>query len=407
MEGESRENVGYDFDDVHPEIHAEKVVCSNCQKIVPKGVYCPHCGYPQYLEKPVSFKTDTWGEFDHEITTNSIDTDKNEEQMVETASKDKGLGPAIQISSIEKLDSDEGSGESKKDEKISFFSGVRKFMGFKKDSHSRADEINDNEIREAPKEENDLQIEKETEFPLGEVVKEEVFEIVNEVNKDSEEVGDFEVQEMNIDILESGIVDTEVEGREDHTSLYEPDPKLVEMQQGFLQSISMKLWLINLLQERGIEEEQFNKMFDNYEALFSCFSSRREKILNQLKDVSSLEISLGKAEVYFEELKMKKTIGKVSEEEFEVKTKALEWDINYYEEEISRRNKDVEFLMDLPRVMSVEEVNKLKSMAERCRWAMDNFESSNRISSESAKKVRESLHNTLDLLEAFQTFRSP
>jgi len=382
------------------------VVCSNCQQRVPKGVYCPHCGYPQYLEKPVSFKTDTRGEFDHEITTDSIDTDKNEEQMVETASKDKGLEPAIQISSIEKLDSDESSGESKKDEKTSFFSSVRKFMGIK-GSHSRADEINDNEIREIPKEENDLQVEKETEFPLEEVVKEEEFEIVKEVNKDSEEFGDFEVQEMNIDILDSGIVDTEVEVCEDHMSLYEPDPKLVEMQHGFLQSISMKLWLINMLQERGMEEEQFNKMFDNYEALFSCFSSRREKILSQLKDVSFLETSLGKAKVYFEELKMKKTIGKVTEEEYEVKTKALEWDIKYYEEEISRRNKDVEFLMDLPRVMSVEEVNKLKSMAERCRWAMDNFESSNKISSGSAIKVRESLHNTLDILEAFQTFRSP
>jgi len=406
MEGESRENVGYDFDDVHQEVHAEMVVCSNCQQRVPKGVYCPHCGYPQYLEKPVSFKTDTRGEFDHEITTDSIDTDKNVEQMVETASKDKGLEPAIQISSIEKLDSDESSGESKKDEKTSFFSSVRKFMGIK-GSHSRADEINDNEIREIPKEENDLQVEKETEFPLEEVVKEEEFEIVKEVNKDSEEFGDFEVQEMNIDILDSGIVDTEVEVCEDHMSLYEPDPKLVEMQHGFLQSISMKLWLINMLQERGMEEEQFNKMFDNYEALFSCFSSRREKILSQLKDVSFLETSLGKAKVYFEELKMKKTIGKVTEEEYEVKTKALEWDIKYYEEEISRRNKDVEFLMDLPRVMSVEEVNKLKSMAERCRWAMDNFESSNKISSGSAIKVRESLHNTLDILEAFQTFRSP
>ena len=382
------------------------VVCSNCQQRVPKGVYCPHCGYPQYLEKPVSFKTDTRGEFDHEITTDSIDTDKNEEQMVENASKDKGLEPAIQISSIEKLDSDESSGESKKDEKTSFFSSVRKFMGIK-GSHSRADEINDNEIREIPKEENDLQVEKETEFPLEEVVKEEEFEIVKEVNKDSEEFGDFEVQEMNIDILDSGIVDTEVEVCEDHMSLYEPDPKLVEMQHGFLQSISMKLWLINMLQERGMEEEQFNKMFDNYEALFSCFSSRREKILSQLKDVSFLETSLGKAKVYFEELKMKKTIGKVTEEEYEVKTKALEWDIKYYEEEISRRNKDVEFLMDLPSVMPVEEVNKLKSMAERCRWAMDNFESSNKISSGSAIKVRESLHNTLDILEAFQTFRSP
>jgi hypothetical protein len=406
MEGESRENVGYDFDDVHQEVQAEMVVCSNCQQRVPKGVYCPHCGYPQYLEKPVSFKTDTRGEFDHEITTDSIDTDKNEVQMVETASKDKGLEPAIQISSIEKLDSDESSGESKKDEKTSFFSSVRKFMGIK-GSHSRADEINDNEIREIPKEENDLQVEKETEFPLEEVVKEEEFEIVKEVNKDSEEFGDFEVQEMNIDILDSGIVDTEVEVCEDHMSLYEPDPKLVEMQHGFLQSISMKLWLINMLQERGMEEEQFNKMFDNYEALFSCFSSRREKILSQLKDVSFLETSLGKSKVYFEELKMKKTIGKVTEEEYEVKTKALEWDIKYYEEEISRRNKDVEFLMDLPRVMSVEEVNKLKSMAERCRWAMDNFESSNKISSGSAIKVRESLHNTLDILEAFQTFRSP
>ncbi len=407
MEGESQEKVGYNFEDVHPEIHAEKVVCSNCKKRVPKGVYCPHCGYPQYLEKPVSFKTDTWGEFDHEITTNTIDTHKNDEQMVETASKDNGLGPANQISSIEMLDSDEGSGESKKDEKISFFSNVRKFMGLTKDSHPRTDEINDNEIREIPKVENDLQVEKETESPLGEVVKEEEFELIKEVNKDSEEFEDFEVQEMNIDILESGIVDTEVEGREDHTSLYEPDPKLVEMQHGFLQSISMKLWLINMLQERGMEEEQFNKMFDNYEALFTCFSSRREKILNQLKDVSSLETSLRKAEVYFEELKMKKTIGKVSEEEFEVKTKALEWDINYYEEEISRRNKDVEFLMDLHRVTSVEKINEIKSMAERCRWAMDNFESSNRISSESAIKVRESLHNTLDILEAFQTFKSP
>ncbi len=405
MEGESREIGGYTFDEVHPEIPDEKIVCSNCQKRAPKGVYCPHCGYPQYLEKPVSFNTDRGVEFYQESTPISIDTDNNEEHIVETASKDKGLEPAIQISNIDKSDLDEDLGKSEKDEKNSFFSSVRKFMSFINDSHSRADESNDDEIREAPKVENNLQIEKRTESSLGEVVKEEEFKIIKEVNKDSEEFENFNVQEMNIDIFESGIEEYEVEEREDHMPLYEPDPKLVEMQQGFLQSISMKLWLINYLQERGIEEEQFNKMFDTYEALFSCFSNRRGKILNQLKDVSSLEISLGKAKVYFEELKMKKTIGKVSDEEYDVKTKALEWDINYYEEEISKRNKDIEFLMDLPSVMSIEEVNKLKSMAEKCRWAMDNFESTNRISSESAKKVRESLHNTLDILESFQTFR--
>lgn len=402
MEGELQENVRYDFDnDVHPEMHVEKVVCPNCQKKIPKGDYCPHCGYPQ-LEKSVSVKKDMRGEFNNDLNTNSIDADKNEEQMVETESKDSSFRPTIPISSIEKLHSDESSDDSKEDEKFGFFSSMRNFMGFKKDAHSRADGIHDNEIQEAPKVKKDTQVEKETEFPLVEVPKEELFEIVEEINEDSEEVGDFKVEEMNINILESGIVENEVKESEYHTSLYEPDPKLVEIQKGFLQSIFMKLWLINHLQEQGIEEQQFNKMFDNYEALYSCFSSRREKILSQSKDVSSLETSLGKAKVYFEELKMKKSIGKVSEEEYEVKTKALEWDINNYEEEISRKNKDIEFLMDLPRTTPMEEVTKLKAMAERCKWAMDNFESSNKISSECAKKVRESLHDTLDLLEDFQ-----
>jgi hypothetical protein len=127
---------------------------------------------------------------------------------------------------------------------------------------------------------------------------------------------------------------------------------------------------------------------------------QREKMLGRSRDTGSVERALREARVYLEELKMRRAIGRVSDEEYGVKARALEWDIDHYEGEISRRKGEVEFLEDPTRVMPVDEVNRLKEMAERCKWAMDN--SPDRLSSETSSRVRDSLQRTIDFLETFR-----
>ncbi len=183
------------------------------------------------------------------------------------------------------------------------------------------------------------------------------------------------------------------------TPIDEADPRLKKVQEGLLQSISLKLWLVNMLKEGGVDEDQFNRMFDEYEAQSSHYMKCRDEALETVEEIDSLVKRLGEAKVYLEEIKMKRAIGRVSEEEYEAKAPAFEWDIKHYQSEISERKKKVEFMEDLTLVMPRNEIVEMKAKLENYRWAMDNLEMSGDVTAETNKRIKESFERTLNFLE--------
>lgn len=290
------------------------------------------------------------------------------------------------------------AGESEKP--TSFFTSVRRFMGFERAQDPLDDEKDGKDALNVVEKETGL-VEKEVDEVPVEVEVEGLPE-----EKDMTTI----VREHDFDVsgiaegIEKPVVKPVENGRLAEEPFFEPDLVFVEVQRGLLQSISMKLWLANMFQEGGVEEKQFIKMFKDYEVQVSSYLDHREELLSYSRKVDSLESALKETRVYLEELKMKKTIGTVSDEEYRVKARALDWDINHYEQELSRKNAESDFLEDLTRVLSDEEVSNLQAMAEKCRYAMDNLKDSDRVSSETSTMVRDSLRRTLEFLDTFWNY---
>jgi chromosome segregation ATPase len=125
-------------------------------------------------------------------------------------------------------------------------------------------------------------------------------------------------------------------------------------------------------------------------------------MLERARDLDPVERALKEAKMGLSELEMKKTIGDISEDEYEAKAPGFKWDIDKHEDKISKGKEEIAFLEDLSRVMSTEEIARMKEMTEKCQSAMDGLEESGNISSETVARVKASLEGTLACLEDFE-----
>jgi len=186
-------------------------------------------------------------------------------------------------------------------------------------------------------------------------------------------------------------------------STSEPDSIALarEVMENLIKNISLKLWLVNLLQQGKVREEQFNRLFDGYSNRFKLSMNRRKEMLKRARDLEPIVKALNEASVNLSELEMKKTIGDISDEEYQVKAPAFKWDISKHEKEISVRKREIEFLVDLTLTTSTEKISRMKEMTENCYGVMESLEKSCDISSETATKVKMSLEEILTCLEGF------
>jgi hypothetical protein len=125
----------------------------------------------------------------------------------------------------------------------------------------------------------------------------------------------------------------------------------------------------------------------------------REKLLKRAREIDPLEKALNESKVYLEELKMKKELGKVSEEEHNVKAPKYRWDINHYEGMISQRKAEEEYLTDLAKILSRDEIADMNATTERCKYAMENQDAFISLSPEKNEKVRALIERTVKLLD--------
>ena len=68
--------------------------------------------------------------------------------------------------------------------------------------------------------------------------------------------------------------------------------ELKQLQEDILKNISLKLWLINLLLEEKVHEEQFNRMYKQYEAEYISFMNIYNKMVMNARNLAPLKISL-------------------------------------------------------------------------------------------------------------------
>jgi len=151
-----------------------------------------------------------------------------------------------------------------------------------------------------------------------------------------------------------------------------------EVKTDLLNSISLQLWLVKLLQDGRVDEEQFIKMHREYEAQIEQLMSQRKEMLEEAQKLDSIK-ALNEVKVFYDELKKKRELDVISEEEYKVKARSFNWEINNLNEEIRRQEEKIEFLKDASHGKSLEEVIKTKTKAENYRKTIESLKVSRGI----------------------------
>jgi hypothetical protein len=361
------------------EFQLEIVGCPNCKSRVPKSIYCLKCGYPLYTLKseyaddvaievaqdPFKLKPSMEDVKDDrsipvpEVTTTpkvvAVDEEEAiepEEEIVSEVMKQADADEHVQPVLVKRLFEEEPGLEEVEDVSIDVDMGVEEI----EEDITFADELEEVEPEMMSSPEGFKEDEEET--------------IVDEIS--AMEVGELETD-------------------------FQTDSSMKGLTKDLMNGMSLKLWSINLLLEGRVNEDHFNRLFDNYQARLEQSTRRRNELLERASDLGSIETALNEARVGLGELEIRKSIGDLREGEYEAKAPAYNWDILHYEEELSKRNKEIALLEDLTRAVPSEEIANMKEMAEKAGGALDDLKRSGKISSETASKIK----TTLDETKAF------
>lgn len=366
------------------ESRAEVVLCPNCKEEVPKTLYCLNCGYPLYkIEMAESTPKES------EDITIEIDSDPYSIQPLlkhveETTVQEEEL-------SIPVLEIETGDVILEPDSSVDNFDDVRKVT---------VPELVDQEMaQKIVPERSDVQREKEiiveprlvaadvtdtVEVHQVDIVEEEET-AVSEVAQEVEEVAmKKEYESLRVTEPETGFV---------------PDPVVVEVMENLVKNISMKIKLVGLFKGGEVKFETFNRLFESYIARGELYMNSRNEMMERVRyDLDSREKALNEAKIGLEELKIRRSIGDVSEEEFMAKSPGFEWDIGQYEDDVDRKKAEIGYLVDISRVMSGEKVAELMGMAEDGLGSLQGLVESGVIDSEVATRVRVVLEEALSFM---------
>jgi hypothetical protein len=140
---------------------------------------------------------------------------------------------------------------------------------------------------------------------------------------------------------------------------YEPAEADVGLMEDLSKSAALMVWSIGELLEDGIAEEDFKELFAGYEKRWRLCNERRRKALSQLRDMGSLVEGLKRASLRLKELEVRKSIDDLFEGEYEAKSSAYAWEVDFFEREIKVREGKISFLEDLDGVVSVDDVSRV------------------------------------------------
>lgn len=378
------------------DIQAEVILCPNCEEEVPKTLYCLNCGYPLYKVERERVELETPETMVVEEAQERIEMEMTPEPDIE-----------LDISSMEEeiaeapveLTVDEGEDEEEPqtvtiDEAETIAETVEPFeeAAAQDEIEAEAIEVHDTEMVYEDYDESEVEV------TVAEVEpSEDIEEAVVEMSVESEEHEKVEVVE---EIQEEPGVEEQLDEVPEKFAEFEPDPLVTVIMEHFAKNISLKVRLVNLLIEDNVKEATFNRLFESYAAKGERWINRRNEMLERNRyEIESMEKALTENRISLEELEIRKAIRDASEEEYDAKAPAFEWDIHLLDHELQRVKSENAYLEDLTRVMSAEELQELREMAEGCYEAVESLVESGKVSSETAARVKATLEETIDCLK--------
>ncbi|MEE9459765.1 MAG: hypothetical protein V3V84_08395, partial [Candidatus Bathyarchaeia archaeon] len=185
-------------------------------------------------------------------------------------------------------------------------------------------------------------------------------------------------------------------------SIVKVNQELKELQTNIFKNISLKLWLVNLLFDGKILQDQFNDMLEEYDCKIRELVNRRKVVLHaNNEDFVSLNTELSKSKIFLAEIEKRKEIGYISEEEYLVKKRKFEWEINHYQNDILIRTEVLSFLENPYNTISRKKYNEMKQEAKRRLENIDSLHSSDNISFNTIKKIKISMEELVEHLRGY------
>ncbi len=147
---------------------------------------------------------------------------------------------------------------------------------------------------------------------------------------------------------------------------YSPDLYVKEIVEKMSKSVKYEVNLVQLLQEGQMTEEIFTRLFNGLTDETHSLISRREQSINEITSLmKGYESTVLSAQQGMKLLNLRKSIGDASEEEFVIKSSALNWDITYYGNKIRDGHNKSNYLKYIGGLIPEEEITELENIANK------------------------------------------
>lgn len=388
------------------DMQVEVILCPNCEEEVPKTLYCLNCGYPLYKveeeqeqveieeakaitieETPEQIEPEPTIEWETEPEVSPI-----AEEIVEAPSE--STIDEVEIEEEPETVSVEEAEEP--EETVELAESVEAL----EEMEVEALKVQEPEILEEDQGVSEIEVVVVEEEP-SEIHEEEPMESIEGAAVEiAEEIVEAKEVEFVEEVEEEPVSEEPSEEVPEATVELKPDPITTMVMENLLKNISLKVRLVNLLTESDVKETTFTRLFESYAARGDRWMNRRNEMLERCRyNLDAMEKRLSESRTGLEELEIRKAIDDATEEEYQAKAPAFEWDIQVLDGELRSRKGEIAYLEDLTTVMTAEEIQKLTEMAENCYEAFDGLEEAEKVSSETAERVKASLREALDCLK--------
>ncbi len=162
-----------------------------------------------------------------------------------------------------------------------------------------------------------------------------------------------------------------------------------------LKNINLTLWIVDLYLKGEVEEENFNKIFGAYEYRFEQNMKRRNKMLEIARDLKPMKKAFTDAKLHLAELEIRQSIGDITDEEYNLKAPAYQWDINKYETEIEKNKNNISLLEKFSRILADEESTEIKEKTENAKKLVEEEIKKGNLNQETVARIKKILDKIL------------
>ena len=175
----------------------------------------------------------------------------------------------------------------------------------------------------------------------------------------------------------------------------EPDFQLRENIVDLKKNIDLSLMLVDLYLKGEVEEENFNKLFGEYEYRFEQNMKRRNKMLEIVRDFQPMKKGFTEAKLHIAELELRRTIGDISDDEYNVKAPAYQWDIDKYQTEMANNEANISFLENFSRMLADEESEEIKEKTKNAKKLVEEEIKKGNLNKETGTRIKKIFDNIL------------